>query len=187
MKIILISLFVSVFLFSCNSEEKEKKQFEMELQKLSEKQINFHLDAKPKYFSAKTMDGKIFNSKDYAGKYLMIFVYGENYLETKNQDGYDMQNDFNDMYNLYSDKVQFIGVLEELVKNDEDLKKLKNKIKLEFPQIDNTRSFDKPKQFENNAFCYPYKALINREGKVIYASCGNAYSGDLRLKLDSIQ
>jgi cytochrome oxidase Cu insertion factor (SCO1/SenC/PrrC family) len=114
-----------------------------------------------------------------------VFIYDKSYL--KKSETYDMAKELNEIYSSHKDKVQFIGIIEGYVENENELKKYLNTSKIVFEQIDNTKSQNKPEILNYNMFCSPSKILINRKGKVIYSSCGGGDSDKLTQKLDSIK
>ena len=188
MKKLLQLLVILSFIISCQNKSQEQsdlKELQKQAQEFRKKQIDFFINATPKYFSAKTLDGKLFNSKNYKGKNLLVFIYDKSYL--KKSETYDMAKELNEIYSSHKDKVQFIGIIEGYVENENELKKYLNTSKIVFEQIDNTKSQNKPEILNYNMFCSPSKILINRKGKVIYSSCGGGDSDKLTQKLDSIK
>ena len=105
---------LSIFIWTLSACQKDNKEnnladFQKEAAEIRKKQINFDLNATPKYFSAKTLRGTTFNSKDFEGKNLMLFIYPKSYL-TKS-DSYDMPTELNDIYNQYKTKWTLLGLL----------------------------------------------------------------------------
>lgn len=179
-----------LFIWTLGACQKENKgntlaDFQQEAAEIRKKQINFNLNAIPKDFSATTLSGKIFNSKDFKDKNLIIFIYPKSYF-TKT-DSYDLATELNDIYTKYNNKASFIGIIEGNIENNQELTNALKKSRIQFDQIDNTQSLDKSSQISYNTFCYPAKILINREGKVIHSSCGGGSNEALINKLDSIQ
>jgi peroxiredoxin len=152
---------------------------------LKKNQIDFFLNAKPKYFSAKTIKGSVFNSQNYKGKNLVVFIYDKSYL--KKSDSYDMAEEFNALYKEYQNDVSFIGIVEGFVENEKELKDYLSHSNVLFEQIDNTKSYDKSEKLNYNIFCSPAKILIDINGKVIHSSCGGGNNTIIAQKLDSIR
>jgi len=178
----LLLLFTLFFMVSCEDKKSpEKKDLKTELQTMSEKfkqnQIDLQLNATPKYFSAKTISGKQFNSEDYKGKNLVILVYDNSYL--KKSDTYDLSEEFNKIYNSYKDKVLFIGIIEGFTDSEAELQKSVKESKILFDQIDNTISTNQEEKIIHNISCDPAKIVIDQSGKVILSSCGGKNSSDL--------
>jgi cytochrome oxidase Cu insertion factor (SCO1/SenC/PrrC family) len=176
-------------MISCeNKKTQDDKDLKTDLQAMSEEfnknKIDLMLNATPKYFSVKTVSGKQFNSEDYKGKDLVIFIYDKSYL--KKSDTYDMTAELNEIYNSNKDKVQFIGIIEGFVDDDAELKDYIKNSKLEFDQIDNTVSQNKEEKLIHNISCTPAKILIDKTGKVIASSCGGKSSVELLDKLEKL-
>ena len=55
-------------------QENNLKNLQEEAKELKKNQIDFFMDAIPKYFSATTVDGKLFNSQDFKNKNLVVFM-----------------------------------------------------------------------------------------------------------------
>ncbi|CAH0272741.1 peroxiredoxin family protein [Chryseobacterium sp. Bi04] len=184
-------LFLSVILLSACQSKKEESTNTEDLQKMREEWIKNRLDffqaAQPKYFSAKTINGHSFNSKDYQGKNLLIFIYSKTFLKKDPQASYNMVDDFNGIHARYKDHVGVIGIVEGLVDTDKELQQIFHDAHFPFEQIDNTQSPGKPEQLKYNIYCTPAKILINSNGKVIHSSCGGATDEELIRKLDSIK
>lgn len=182
----LLFVFIST-LSACQKDNKENTlaDFQKEAAEIRKKQINFDLNATPKYFSATTLSGKTFSSKDFEGKNLIIFIYPKSYFIKS--DSYDMAAELNDIYNKYKDKANFIGIINGNVKNNQELTDALKNSRIAFDQIDNTQNLDKPAQIYCNTFCYPAKIVINGEGKVIHSSCGGGNNDALINLLDSIK
>jgi len=145
-----------------------------ELRKAYKTDISFSQDSVPKAFSAKKTDGTIFNSKEMKGKYWVILGYEKNYLKPEHKDVID---ELNGNYEKYKDKISMIGILDGF---SDDPKKINEMIRLaniKFPQIDNTKSFEKTRIINHDIYCWPIKIIINPEGKVIYAACGGGSEG----------
>ena len=135
MKYLTFLLALTFIFSSCQSkkekEEKLQKELQVAAQEMMKDRIDLEMDATPKYFSAKTIDGKTFNSEDYKGKNLVIFVYNENYL--KKSDTYDMPSEhdipteLNEIYDKYKDQAHFVGILDDAVEDkDQALADMKN-------------------------------------------------------------
>lgn len=185
----LLLLFILPIMISCeNKKTQDDKDLKTDLQVMSEEfnknKIDLTLNAIPKYFSAQTVGGKPFNSEDYKGKDLVIFIYDKSYL--KKSDTYDMAAELNEIYNSHKDKVRFIGIIEGFVDNDAELQDYIKSSKLEFDQIDNTVSTDKEEKLIHNISCTPAKILIDKTGKVIASSCGGKSSVELLSKLEKL-
>lgn len=188
MKKILL-LFILPFMISCeNKKTQDDKDLKTDLQAMSaefnKNKIDLHLNATPKYFSAQTISGKLFNSEDYKGKDLVIFVYDKSYL--KKSDTYDMAAELNEIYNSYKDKVQFIGIIEGFSDNDAELQDYIKNSTIAFDQIDNTISQNKEEKVIHNISCEPAKILIDKSGKVIASSCGGKSSVELLNQLEKL-
>jgi peroxiredoxin len=185
----ILALFVILSVLSCESEKEKKerifKEFQKEAKELKKNQIDFFLNAKPKYFSAKTIKGSVFNSQNYKGKNLVVFIYDKSYL--KKSDSYDMAEEFNALYKEYQNDVSFIGIVEGFVENEKELKDYLSHSNVLFEQIDNTKSYDKSEKLNYNIFCSPAKILIDINGKVIHSSCGGGNNTIIAQKLDSIK
>jgi peroxiredoxin len=185
----ILSLFIILSILSCESKEEKKEKFLKDIQEqakeMKKNQIDLFLHAKPKYFSAKTINGAIFNSQNYKGKNLVIFIYDKSYL--KKSDTYDMPEEFNSLYKEFKNNVDFIGIVEGFIENEKELKDYLNQSNILFEQIDNTKSYDKSEKLNYNIFCSPAKILIDINGKVIHSSCGGGNSTEITRKLDSIK
>ncbi|MBK1898033.1 peroxiredoxin family protein [Chryseobacterium paridis] len=188
MKYIVI-LLVILSQISCESKEEKKqrifKEFEKEAKAIRKNQIDLFVNAKPKYFSAKTINGSVFNSQDYKGKNLVIFIYDKAYL--KKSDSYNMAEEFNALYTEFKNEAHFIGIVEGFVENDKALKDYLSHSTVLFDQIDNTKSYNKSEKLNYNIFCSPAKILIDINGKVIHSSCGGGNNMIIGQKLDSIK
>ncbi|WP_417941528.1 peroxiredoxin family protein [Flavobacterium sp. RS13.1] len=186
----ILALFaILLLLISCQNrkeqEENNLKRLQKQAQELMKNQIDFFMNATPKYFSAETLSGKRFNSQDFKNKNLVVFIYDKSYL--KKSDTYDMTKELNEIYNAYKDKIEFIGIIEGYVENQNELDEYLKKSKILFEQIDNTISQDKPEILNYNMYCSPAKILIDPSGKVIHSSCGGGNSYELIQKLESIK
>lgn len=185
----ILALFVILSILSCESEKEKKerifKEFQKEAKELKKNQIDFFLNAKPKYFSAKTINGSVFNSQNYKGKNLVIFVYDKSYL--KKSASYDMPEEFNALYKEFKNEANFIGIVEGFIENEKELKDYLSQSDILFEQIDNTKSYSKSEKLNYNLFCSPAKILIDINGKVIHSSCGGGNNSEIERKLDSIR
>lgn len=188
MKNILVLLMI-LSVLSCESKEAKKerilKEFQKEAKELKKNQIDFFLNAKPKYFSAKIINGSVFNSQNYKGKNLVIFVYDKSYL--KKSATYDMPEEFNALYKEFKNDAYFIGIVEGFIENEKELKDYLSHSNVLFEQIDNTKSYNKSEKLNYNLFCSPAKILIDTNGKVIHSSCGGGNNSEIERKLDSIR
>jgi len=150
----ILSLFLLLSVLSCENKEEKKqrvfKQFEEEAKALKKNQIDLFINATPKYFSAKTIDGQVFNSQDYKGKNLVIFIYDKSYL--KKSESYDMAEEFNALYTKFKNEAYFIGIIEGFIENDQQLKDYISNSNVQFAQIDNTKSYDKSEKLNYNLF-----------------------------------
>ncbi|MDQ0592778.1 peroxiredoxin [Chryseobacterium ginsenosidimutans] len=184
-----LSVFIILSILSCESkaEKKEKflKDFQEEAKEMKKNQIDLFLNAKPKYFSAKTTNGTTFNSQNYKGKNLVIFIYDKSYL--KKSESYDMPEEYNTLYKEFKNNANFIGIVEGFIENEKELKDYLNQSNILFEQIDNTKSYDKSEKLNYNIFCSPAKILIDINGKVIHSSCGGGNTTEITRKLDSIK
>ena len=181
MKKTIIPSLLLMILMACNAKPQEDKM--KELIAANKADVDFDLGSTPANFSAKTIDGKAFNSVDNKGKYWVVFVYPTNYL-TKSE-SYDMEAELNETHKLFGDKFPMIGIVTGLSDDEKATKKLFDASKIEFKQIDNTEGPDKEKSIKENIFCTPAKIIINPEGKVIYNGCGGK-TKTLDYKLDSL-
>lgn len=186
----LLLLFILFSLSAC--KEKKETTTAENIDKMREEwkknRLDFFVGSTPQPFSAKTMNGHQFNSKDYNGKNLLIFIYGKKSLERDHNLSYNMTDDLNRLFNEYKDQTGFIGILEGL-EDDKTVyeKALKDTGNIQFEQIDNTKSPQRQEQIKYNIFCTPARILINSNGKVIHSSCGGATDQELMRKLDSIK
>ncbi|WP_313385797.1 AhpC/TSA family protein [Chishuiella sp.] len=189
MRKLLLLVVILLFISSCKDKKNQQENSLKELQKqaleLRKNQIDFFINATPKYFTAKTLNGKLFNSQDYKNKNLVILIYDKSYL--RKSESYDMTKELNDIYNSYKNKIKFIGIIEGYVENQNELDEYLKNSGIIFEQIDNTKSQNKPQVLDYNIFCNPAKILINSNGKVIHSSCGGGESRELIQKLDIIK
>ncbi len=178
-------LLLTLLLFSCKEKEKDEEDFLKQFPIENPNKIKLFLNEVPKKFQAKTLDGSIFDSKENDGKYWVIFIYDKDYLQKS--ESYDMPTELNQTYNLYKDKVAFIGIIEGLIDSEEKLQQLLKNNDIKFKQIDNTRAwnFKKEEVLNYNIYFSPAKIIINPEGKVIYNACGG-HTETINYKLDSI-
>jgi peroxiredoxin len=185
----ILALFIILSILSCESKEEKKekflKDFQEQAKEMKKNQIDLFLHAKPKYFSAKTINGTPFNSQNYKGKNLVIFIYDKSYL--KKNESYDMAEECNTLYKEFKDNAEFIGIVEGFIENEKELKDDLNQANILFEQIDNTKSYDKSEKLNYNIFCSPAKILIDVNGKVIHSSCGGGNITEISRKLDSIK
>lgn len=170
-KVIILSL-ILVTLFGCNGNSQEQKLKEQrEAFFASDKaEVNFFKEATPKNFSAQTVDGSLFNSKENNGKYWVVFVYSKNYL-TKSV-SYDLVKELNETHKKYGSKFPMIGVVTGYSESEVEMKKKIDSANFRFKQIDNCAGPDQDKKFKENVFCEPAKILIDPKGKVVYHGCG---------------
>ncbi|WP_017496454.1 hypothetical protein [Flavobacterium sp. WG21] len=186
---ILALLAILPFLISCQNkkeqEENNLKELQKQAQELRKNQIDFFMNATPKHFSAKTLSGKLFNSQYFKNKNLVVFIYDKSYL--KMSDTYDMTKELNEIYKAYKSKIEFVGIIEGYVENQNELNEYLKNSKILFEQIDNTKSKNKPEILNYNMYCSPAKILINSNGKVIHSFCGGGNSYELIQKLERIK
>lgn len=183
-------LFIALSLSSC----KEKKEtttaenIDQIREEWKKNRLDFFIGATPQPFLVKTMNGHLFNSNDYKGKNLLIFIYSKKSLEKDHNVSYNMTDDMNRLFAEYKDQAGFIGILEGL-EDDKTAheKALKDAGNIQFDQIDNTKSPQRQEQIKYNTFCTPARILINSNGKVIHSNCGGATDQELMRKLDSIK
>ncbi|AZB17346.1 AhpC/TSA family protein [Chryseobacterium indologenes] len=189
MKKILLFLSFSLLAISCHNKKEESSANKIDAMRKEwlKNRLDFFSGATPAYFSAKTIDGKTFNSKDFKGKNLMIFIYSKTFLKKDPQASYNMPDDCNGLYTSYKDNVGFIGILEGMIDREKDLQPILKDDLFEFDQIDNTKSPHKQEHLKYNIYCTPAKILIDSRGKVIHSSCGGAADEELIRKLDSIK
>ncbi|WP_223559135.1 peroxiredoxin family protein [Chryseobacterium lathyri] len=185
----ILALFIISSILSCESKEQKKerilKEFEKEAKELQKNQIDFSLNARPRYFSAKTTNGTVFNSQNYKDKNLVVFIYDKSYL--KKSESYDMAEEFNTLYTKYKNDAYFIGIVEGFIEDEKELKDYLSHSQVLFEQIDNTKSYSKSEKLNYNLFCSPAKVLIGTNGKVIHSSCGGGNNMMIEQKLDSIR
>lgn len=170
-KIILLSLVV-ITLFGCQgkSQEKTLKEKREAFFAANKADIDFFKDASPKNFSAKTVNGGLFNSKENNGKYWVIFFYSQNYLTRS--ESYDLVKELNETHKKYGSRFPMIGVVTGYSESEDGMKKRIDSANFTFRQIDNCAGPDQDKKFKENVFCEPAKILIDPKGKVIYNGCG---------------
>lgn len=186
----LLLLFIALSFSGCK-EKKEETTVE-NIDKIREEwkknRLDFFVGATPLPFSAKTMNGHQFNSNDYKGKNLLVFIYSKKSLERDPNVSYNMTDDLNRLFAEYKDQAGFIGILEGLEDEKAPYEKaLKDAENIQFDQIDNTQSLQRQEQIKYNTFCTPARILINSNGKVIHSNCGGAADEELMRKLDSIK
>jgi len=145
--------------------------------------IDLSIGRKPKDFSAKTIDGKTFNSTENKGKLWLIFVYDRDYL-TKTET-YDLVADVKQAHIKYGDKIAMLGIVSGFSDDEPSLRKLLTAANIPFRQIDNTEGPGKEVQLKDNVICTPARILIGTDGKVIYNKCGGNLDM-LEYKLDSL-
>ncbi|WP_449386852.1 TlpA family protein disulfide reductase [Chryseobacterium lineare] len=169
MKKITLLLFAGILLvLNCKGQDKEERSKQFIAAHKAD--IDFNIGSSPKYFSAKTIDGSIFNSEVNKGKYWVIFVYQIDDL--KNSENYDMVAELNETYQRFGNKFQMIGIAEGFSENEQETQKLFKESKLRFKQIDNTEGVNKEIKLKENVVCTPAKILIGPDGKVILNGCG---------------
>lgn len=185
----IVAVSVILLMLSCESKEAKKerifKEFQEEAKAMKKNQIDLFVGAKPIPFSAKTISRTSFNSRDYQGKNLVIFIYDKSYL--KKSESYDMTEEFNALYNKYNKEAHFIGIVEGFVENEKEFKDYLAHSNVLFEQIDNTKSYNKSEKLNYNVFCNPAKVLIGIDGKVLHSSCGGGNISAIAQKLDSIK
>ena len=167
---------------ACNSAPKEQTM-EEKLAEYNQSKIDLLIGATPDEFSAKTTDGSLFNSKDYKGKYWVLFVYDSGSIAKS--ETYDMVAELNKTHQLFGDKIPMVGMANGFSDDEPALKKLFAEAKFSFKQIDNTEGPDKEKPINDNVFCTPAKILIDPNGKVLYNGCGGK-TDTFDYKLDSL-
>jgi len=176
-----ILLVVTAFiLFGCNGNSQEKKEKKMLPKKAA---VDLLTGSSPAAFSATTVDGTAFSSKDYTGKYWVIFVYTNSSLAKT--ETHDLVTELNTTYQKYGSKVPMIGIVNGFTDNEAVTKKDLLNAKIPFKQIDNTQGPDKEKRVDENVFCYTAKILIDPKGKVVYNGCGGG-TETFNEKLDSL-
>lgn len=178
----LICAALALVFAACNSAPKEQTM-EEKIAAYNKSKIDLLMGATPDEFSAKTTDGTAFNSKDYKGKYWVLFVYDNGSL-TKSE-SYDMAAELNKTHQLFGDKIPMIGLVNGFSDDEPALQKLFAEAKISFKQIDNTEGPNKEKPVNDNVFCTPAKILINPNGKVVYNGCGGK-TDTFDYKLDSL-
>jgi len=183
-KILLTILSFCILSCSWNSGNKKEKTNNNLYENQTMNKLDFFLDAQPEHFLAITISGKQFNSKDFIGQNLVVFIYSKNYL--KSSETYNMPKELNEIYDTYKDKVSFVGIIEGFVENDKELNDYLNNSHILFEQIDNTISYEKTKNLTYNIFCTPAKILINKDGKVIHSSCGGGENTEFISRLNEI-
>ncbi|WP_300673035.1 redoxin domain-containing protein [Soonwooa sp.] len=182
-KLILLTLILP-FVFSCQKKEEPDIDRTKELAEYRKKLVTLELGQNLKDFSAKTISGKTFNTKDFHGKTLVIIAYPKSYLQKS--DTYDMPAELTRIYEATKDKANFIGIVED---HDSDENALHQKMKsagIPFDQIDNTQGSNKNRQILFGAVCYPSKTVIDKSGKIIYNKCGGFGEENLISVIDSL-
>jgi len=168
-----------LILFGCTGKSQEK----METVAAQTEKIDLNIGSMPKNFSAKTFDGSTFSSKDFEGKYWVIFVFEKNYL-TKSET-YDMVAELNETHQKFGAKIPMVGLLNGFEDDQAGLKILVEQAKFKFKLVNNTQSPDKELAVDDNIICTPAKIIIDPSGKVLYNGCGGK-TQTIDLKLDSI-
>jgi len=185
----ILALLIILSVSSCESKEQKRerilKEFEKEAKTLRNNQIDFSFNARPRYFSAKTMNGTVFNSQNYKDKNLVVFIYDKSYL--KKSESYDMAEELNALYTKYKNDAYFIGIVEGFIEDEKELQDYLSHSHVLFEQIDNTKSYNKSEKLNYNLVCSPAKVLIDTNGKVIHSSCGGGNNLVIEQKLDSIR
>ncbi|TRX35864.1 AhpC/TSA family protein [Flavobacterium sp. ZT3R18] len=175
-----ITLVTLLLFLSCKENLKSTKE---DIPYHAIDKIDLFMGSTPKKIIAKTLDGSVFNSKEHTGKYLVIFIYDKGYL--KKSESYDMVEELNTTYKDFKNKIHFIGIIKGFIESKKELNDLVSNSKIDFKQIDNTKSYKKNEKLDYNIFCSPAKIIISPEGKVIYSACGGK-TETLNYKLDSI-
>lgn len=154
-----------VLFYSCHSTEKDK---EAKPGKVAPK-IDFNTGSTIADFSVKTTAGKIFDTKNCKGKYWVVFYYNKSSIRT--------QGSFAQMLNQtakqFKNRINFLGIVNGFVENENEVLPLLKNAAFNFPQVDNTISYEKKSRLNDNIFCTPAGIIIDPGGKVIYHSCGD--------------
>ena len=169
-------IIMSVFA-SCKNNKQEIQQAEANIN--NEKYVDFSEGETPDFFTAKTISGKQINSKDYLGKNLVLLVADVNF-EGKMSEG------FNELFDKYknNENVAFLTIIDGN-KND-SLHAFLSKYNTNSDFIDNTRESGK-RQIDHSFHCWPATVLIDRNRKVIYATCGGyGFADEYKKILDSL-
>ena len=182
---ILMMILLSTTIISC--KQQPKQSVDAKEQEIPSK-IDFNMDATPVCFSAKTIDGKVFNSEEHKDEYWIVFIYDKHHFAKNEEFAFDILSDFNTVFETFKDKFRFVGIIEGFVETDNELDSLINSRELlPFPQIDNTKSYDKQEKINHNVFCTPAKIVIAPNGKVIYNGCGGTSTSDITDILENIE
>lgn len=97
-----------------------------------------------------------------------------------------MAEGFNELFNKYknNENVAFLTIIDG--DNNDSLQTFLGKYNAEADFIDNTRTSGK-KQIDHSFHCWPAKALIDKKGKVLYATCGGyGFADEYKRILDSL-
>lgn len=181
----LITLSVLTLIISCKKSGKDV-ELQKEIAEFKKKRIDFNIGTTPRFFTANTISKKVFNSKDYRGKYLLLLVYEHGYFGDNPDSNYDIESDLNSIYESYKDKVSIIGIIEGY-KESKKIDAETSEPQFQFDQIDNTQNPEKKTQFDTNIWCTPAKILIGPDGKVIINSCGGGAHEKLVSELEKIK
>lgn len=172
MKKFILGSIMLLALIGCSGKSQEKDQAEnmKEMIAANKADIDLLLGASPKEFSAKTVDGSIFDSAEHNGKYWVIFVYQNSYL--KKSESYDLVSELNAMHQKYGNQFPMIGIVNGFSDDAAAMTKSITEAKFNFKQIDNTQGPEKDEVIKENVYCTPAKILIDPTGKVVYNGCG---------------
>ena len=173
-----LSIFISFFcLISCLKKGNDKEQNIIK----SIADINFDKGVTPK-FTAHTINKGLFNSKDLKGKNVVLVV------NRVDQEGH-MAEDFNALVKKFKDKnVDFILIIDGDLESENKIENIINLYDSTTIFIDNRKvEFSNNPQVNYTIYCWPAKILMDKEGKVIYSSCGGyGFSDEYEYKLDSL-
>lgn len=176
-KLCLVIFILISIVTSCKNNNQDVQQTEVAVN--HEKYVDFSEGETPDFFTAQTISGKQINSKDYLGKNVVILVADVNF-EGKMAEG------FNELFNKYknNENVAFLTIIDG--DNNDSLQTFLGKYNAEADFIDNTRTSGK-KQIDHSFHCWPAKALIDKKGKVLYATCGGyGFADEYKRILDSL-
>ncbi|WCM43249.1 peroxiredoxin family protein [Flavobacterium sp. CBA20B-1] len=176
-KLSLLLFIISSVLISCKKKWQDVKQAEVAVN--LENYVDFSKGETPDFFTAKTISGKQINSKDYLGKNLVLLVAKADF-EGKMSEG------FNELFDKYknNENVAFLTIIDG--DNNDSLQTFLSEYNAEADFIDNTRTSGK-KQINHSFHCWPATVLIDRNGKVIYATCGGyGFADEYKKILDSL-
>lgn len=158
---------VGILLFSCSAEKQKANN-----RKQQSAKIDFNAGNSPAEFSVKTTEGKIFASKAYRGKYLVVLFYNKSFFKQQRNNGFTVS--LNKMAKKLKGKVGFVGIMNGFVENEKEGGEIFRNNVFSFPQVNNTLSYDQDAQLNDNVFCTPAAIVIDPKGEVVYHQCGDS-------------